>query len=50
MWTDKQKIKALLEEITQFAFDDDTPIEDICADFEKMREIAQLILDMDTGE
>ena len=32
---------AALEDITQHAFDDDTPIQDIIADMERMRDIAR---------
>jgi hypothetical protein len=35
------ELLAALEDITQHAFDDDTPIQDIIADMERMRDIAR---------
>lgn len=41
---------AALEHITQYAFDDDTPTEDILADMESMKDVARDAIDRATGK
>jgi hypothetical protein len=43
--TESEDRRSALESIQQHGYDDDTPLADICADFDGMREIARLALE-----